>query len=87
MCSTNFCYQINWQYFNLMQLKFKKMEREKSEKKITDKIFVTFLLVGGGFRNFTMKYNFDYNKKLLQLLNFFALTCFCIFPLAKTFLS
>ena len=48
-----------------MKLKFKKMEREKSEKKITAKIFVTFLLVGGGFRNFTMKYNFDYNKKLL----------------------
>ena len=63
------------------------MEREKSEKNITAKIFVTFLLVGGGFRNFTMKNNFDCKKKLWKLLNFFALTCFCIFPLAKTFLS
>ena len=55
------------------------MEREKSEKKITAKIFATFLLVGGGFRNFKMKNNFDYNKKLLQLLNFFALTFFFAF--------
>lgn len=61
------------------------MEREKSEKKITAKIFVTFLLVGGGFRNFTMKYNFDCKKKLLQLLNFFALTFFLHFPIGKNF--